>query len=377
MVVHTVNDISNEASGPSYSVKRLCQCLIAQGESVILATLDWAPVTSPPSFLRVFPIGAGPRRLGRSPLMHKWLLEQARAGELQLIHLHGLWMMPSVYPGQVARKYAIPLVAAPRGTLSSYAFRSGSMAKRLFWPLKQQPALAAATCFHATALAEYEDIRRMGFRQPVAVIPNAVDVPPLSDRSTRDFRTLLYVGRLHPEKGVDMLLRAWKRVYERFPEWRLRIVGPDIGGYGAQLKAYAETSALQRVEFIGARFGAHKLTEYRDAELYALLSPSENFAVTVAEALATGIPAIVCKGAPWGGLTDKKAGWWVDHDIDAIVGSLETALSLSKADLAQMGLRGRRWMQDDYSWTSVTQKTTATYRWLLTGGGPPDWVIEN
>ena len=103
-----------------------------------------------------------------------------RASEVTLskdIHNHRLWMMPNVYPGLVARKHNVPLVISPRGTLSEWAFQHGSVVKRLFWPLVQKPALTATSCFHATAESEYKDIRRMGFRQPVAIIPNGIDIP--------------------------------------------------------------------------------------------------------------------------------------------------------------------------------------------------------
>jgi glycosyltransferase involved in cell wall biosynthesis len=308
--------------------------------------------------------------------MSDWLHDQAASGSLRLLHMHGLWMMPSVYPGQVARKYGIPLVAAPRGTLSTYAFRSGSLAKRVFWPFKQKPALEAATCFQATAEAEYQDIRRMGFRQPVAIIPNAVDLPAVMQKPKSEERTLLYLGRLHPEKGVETILRAWKEVFSSFPEWRLRIVGPDVGGYGSRLKAMSREWGLQRVDFTGPLYGNDKLQAYQAADLYILMSPSENFGVSVAEALASAIPAIVSKGAPWRGLSDRNAGWWVSNEAGSVVASLRDALGRPVEGLRAMGLNGRRWMQEEYSWASVAQKTLEAYRWILHGGPRPDCIAE-
>ncbi len=153
-VIHTVPAIAEEASGPSYSVVRLCESLIAQGEDVTLAALDWAPLAAPPPFLKAFPLGLGPRRLGRSPAMARWLDSQAAAGKVALIRNHSLWMMPNVYPGRTASRYAIPYIVSPRGTLSAWAMQSGSSVKRLFWPLLQRPSLSAVTCFHATAQSE-------------------------------------------------------------------------------------------------------------------------------------------------------------------------------------------------------------------------------
>jgi glycosyltransferase involved in cell wall biosynthesis len=306
--------------------------------------------------------------------MRRWLFDEARAGRVTLLHNHSLWMMPNVYPGAVARKYDIPLVVAPRGTFSAYAFASGSIAKRAFWPLLQRPALAAVTCFHATGQAECADVRRMGYRQPVAVIPNGIDVPPYAQVADNRIRTLLYVGRLHPEKGIEYLLHAWAAVFPRFPDWQLRLVGPDIGSYSAKLKTLSEKLNLRRVLFAGPLYGTEKQQAYRDAELLALPSPSENFGVAVAEALAAGRPVITTTGTPWQALIREQAGWWVEVGVDPLVGALTDALGQSPSVLAQRGQRGREWMTREFSWQSVGLRMEQCYRWIVNGGHPPSFV---
>lgn len=375
-MTHVVPAIAEEASGPSYCVVRLCESLIAQGQEVTLAALDWAPMPSPPPFLKTFPLGVGPRNLGRSSAMLRWLSEFARAGSVDLLHNNSLWMMPNVYPGWVARRCGIPLVVSPHGTLSEWAMRSGSPAKRMFWPLAQKPALSATTCFHATAQSEYKDIRRMGFRQPVAVIPNGIDIPDLPPKAPGTARTLLFLGRIHPVKGLDRLLPAWQAMQGRFPEWRLRIVGPDNGGHLAEMRRLASELRLERIEFSGALYGGQKWQAYQEADLFVLPTYSENFGIAVAEALATGTPAIVSKGAPWAGLEARKAGWWIDVGLDPLIACLEDALSRPADELAQMGLRGRGWMEEEYSWARVGWQMLETYRWITQGGNKPEWIIE-
>jgi glycosyltransferase involved in cell wall biosynthesis len=374
-VTHVVPDITQEASGPSYSVVRLCESLIAQGQDVTLAVLDWAPMASPRHFLNAFPLGWGPRRLGRSPAMRQWLLAQAASRSVDLIHNHSLWMMPNVYPGQVAQRHGIALVVSPRGTLSDWAMQSGSSVKRVFWPLLQRPALSATTCFHATAESECEDIRRMGFRQPIAIIPNGIDIPALRPKQAGDSHTVLFLGRVHPKKGLDMLLPAWRAVQDRFPLWRLQIVGPDDGGYLAKMHRLAGELRLERIEFSGALYGGQKWQAYEQADLFVLPTYSENFGVSVAEALAAGTPAIVTQGAPWPGLEKHGAGWWIDIGVDPLVACLEDALCRSREDLGQMGLRGRSWMETEYSWSQVGRQMAETYRWILKGGSTPEWVM--
>lgn len=376
-IIQTVASISDEAAGPSYSVVRLCESLIAEGEDTTLAVLGWPPMPSSPQFVKTFLLGIGPRRLGRSPGMRQWLDEVGRSQSVDLIHNHGLWMMPNVYSGAAAKRFKIPLVISPRGTLSDWAFHHGSSMKRLFWPLVQRPALATVSCFHATSEAEYEAVRRRGFRTPVAVIPNGIDIPTMIPKQPGSYRTLLFLGRLHPSKGLELLLPAWRAVQHRFPEWRLAIAGPDQDGYLMKMHKLADELGVKRVEFVGALRGLDKWAAYQAADLFVLPSYTENFAMTVAEALAAGVPAIVSKGAPWKGLEDRKAGWWIDIGVDPLVNCLENALSQSPAVLGAMGQRGREWMQAEFSWKRIGDMMRETYHWILDGGGKPGWVIEN
>jgi glycosyltransferase involved in cell wall biosynthesis len=178
------------------------------------------------------------------------------------------------------------------------------------------------------------------------------------------------------EKGVDNLLRAWQVVSRGFPEWQLKIVGPDSGGYLSKMKALKEKLRLKRIEFVGALYGEKKIEAYRNAELFVLPSPSENFGISVAEALSVGIPVIVTKGTPWRNLESLGAGWWIDIGVDPLVACLEVALSKPRDILKAMGIRGREWIRIEFSWTEVTRKMIETYQWILRGGSKPDWIFE-
>jgi glycosyltransferase involved in cell wall biosynthesis len=379
-LIHVVPAITREASGPSYSVVRLCETLIALGQDVTLAALDWEPMPAKPSFLKTFPLGFGPRRLGRSPAMKRWITKQVKTEKVEVLHNHGMWQMNAVYPGWVARKGKVILMVSPRGAFSEWAMRHGSFLKRVFWPLLQRPALSEAECFHATAEMEYDDIRRLGFRQPVAVVPNGIDIPKLQPKTNGDFRSLLFLGRIHPNKGLDILLPAWRAVQDRFQEWRLVVAGSDRGYYGEsgyleKLKALVKKLELKRIDFVGEKRGADKIRTYQSAELFVLPSYSENFGLTVAEALAAGTPAIVTRGAPWAGLVERGAGWWIDVGIDSLAACLEKALSLSSTELREMGMRGREWMEAEFSWERIGARMVDTYKWLFDKSMPvPPWV---
>ena len=380
-IVHVIPTLSQEASGPSYSVINLCKSILATGNQITLATLDCGHIAGAPSFVKAFPRGIGSSRLGRSPAMHRWLSLRCEANEVDILHNHGMWQMNSVYPAWAAHRGDVQFVCSPRGALSEWAMRHGSKAKKIFWPIFQLPALKRVSCFHATAESEYEDIRRLGFRQPVAIIPNGIDLPVLQNRVPSQQRTLLFLGRIHVVKGLDMLLPAWHAVQLEFPEWRLVIAGSDdVGyrgssGYLEEIKAKVRQLGLERVQFPGPLYGAQKRQAYRDADLYVLPSYSENFGMTVAEALSMGTPAVVSKGAPWEGLNQNDAGWWVEKNSESLAVSLREAMRRSPAELCTMGERGRAWMQRDFSWSGIGAKMIATYGWLGDRSLPmPEWV---
>ncbi|MEK7469132.1 MAG: glycosyltransferase [Planctomycetota bacterium] len=379
-VIHIVPGISEEASGPSYSVTRLCQALIEDGDDVRLATLALGPVPPGLPFVKTFPLGVGPRRLGRSPEMKRWLEDQVLSRNADILHNHGMWQMNAVYPGRLARKGNVPLVVSPRGAFSEWAMKHGSSAKRVFWPMFQRPAVKATALFHATAESECRDIRKLGFRQPVAVIPNGIDVPEFLPKVPREIRTMLFLGRIHPVKGLDTLLRAWAAIQERFPDWRLLIAGSDRGyegstGYLDELRALSRTLHLKRFEFVGELNGPAKLQAYRDSDLFVLPTHSENFGITVAEALSAGTPALVTKGAPWADLPRREAGWWVEDGLDPLVAGVETALATPPERLARMGGMGRDWMLAEHGWNSIAGRMRKTYEWLSgSEAPPPEWV---
>lgn len=375
VIVHTLAAIGIEASGPCYSVPRLCDVLVETGLDVSLAVLDWVPEAAVPGYVKRFPLGWGPRRLGRSPAMARWLTQQVRRGEVEVLHNHGLWMMPNMYPGRARRAGQTRLVVSPRGTLSEWAMNHHRLRKQVAWHLLGQgAAVRAADAFHATAESEYEDIRRLGFRQPVAVIPNGIDVPPLQPKTFDGRRRLLYLGRVHQIKGIDLLLRAWRAVQARFPDWELVIAGPDDGGELPRMQALAAELGAIRVSFPGPVYGEDKLALYRSAHLYVLPTRSENFAMTVAESLAAGTPVIVSKGAPWSGLEREGAGWWIEIGVDPLVAALEVALAQSPETLVAMGANGHAWMTREFGWRAIAGMMAAFYGWLLGRSERPAWV---
>ena len=361
--------------GATYTVVSLCKALIRDGFNVVLLNGECSYLSVQPDFLLRFPLSPGPVRLCRTPQMLQWLNRMGKAKQISVIHTHGMWTMPNVYPEVIRRKYHVPTIMSPHGSMSAFAMQSGSVAKKLFWPLYQHRMLKRVSCFHATSESEYTDIRRLGFKQPVAIIPNGIDYPVaiVADKPA-GLRTLLFLGRIAPIKGLDMLLPAWNEVAHKFPQWRLRIIGPDSRGYLAKVQKMATDLALERIEFSGSLSGDAKWAAYREAELFILPSYSENFGNTVAEALGIGIPVIASTGTPWQILEEKGCGWWVPANVAGISQVLEQAMSLAPPVLSAMGENGTKWARDTFSWKKVAQMMADTYSWAINHDRRPDFI---
>lgn len=370
-LIHVVPHIDQEAAGPSYSVPRLCQSLAATGHQVELTCLA-ARRQIPGVALDLHPQWPVLGRFAISSSLAKALGRKAKA--VDIVHNHSLWSMVNVAAGWVVPGRRAKLVTSPRGTLSAWALGRSRGVKRVLWPL-QRRALSHADLLHATSEVEWQEIRAQGFTAPVAVVPNGIDLPePPPPRPDTGARTLLFLSRIHPTKGLDRLLHAWAQLEARHPQWNLVVAGRGEAAHVQEVRALAATLGLQRVAFPGPLYGVNKAQAYFAADLFVLPTHSENFGMVVAEALAHACPAVVSRGAPWAGLAAEGCGWWVDNRVDELTTALGAAMRLPREQLAAMGLRGRAWMERDYGWAAIGQKMDAAYRWLLMGGERPAWV---
>jgi len=237
--------------------------------------------------------------------------------------------------------------------------------------------LRTAVCLHATADSELRSFRTYGLNNPVAVIPNAVNLSAFSEKSTgreitnrfpacRGKRILLFMSRINPLKGLLDLAEAWGEVAFDYPDWHLLVVGPDERGHLAQVqRAFDRSGALSRTTFAGPLYGPDRTAAFTAAELFVLPTLNENFGVVIAEALGFGLPVITTYGAPWSGIEQHRCGWWVPVGKTALVGALRQALCLSRDELAEIGQRGKLWVQRTFTWDVVAQEMIAVYRWLL------------
>ena len=382
--VHVVSGLGRSQGGPSYTVPRLCSALGQFGwDTEVLAVEDPLDPPAAQTRARLFrqayagiPVLSAVRL---SPDLRNALVQAARGAEV--VHAHGLWLMSNVYAGRVAEKCNRKLVVSPRGMLSQEALEFSAVRKKLFWQILQKRAYRSAFAWHATSEAEADDLRAFGIRAPIGIIPNGVDVPalpsPSAELPARPFprtRTLLFLSRLHPKKGLANLLKAWAQCVHAFPGWALRIVGPDEEGHEAELKALVQQDSIAGVTFAGPVYGDAKWKEYASADVFVLPTLNENFGVCVAEALGMGIPAIVTRGAPWGGLAANRCGWWVEAGPEALAEAIREALGLTDDQRQDMGARGRSWVLRDFGWPQIAEKMSRLYSWDGSPKGRPEFM---
>jgi glycosyltransferase involved in cell wall biosynthesis len=317
-------------------------------------------------------------RFGRmhSPAYKRQLLEILLKDQCNIIHSHGIWLQCNRHAAGCARILNIPHIISTRGMLEPWAIHHHAWRKKPIWYLWQKRALTQATAFCASSEQEAEHIRALGFRQPIAVIPNGVyfsSQEPKSLQPDRSGNIALFLSRIHPKKGLRELVEAWARV--RPVGWKVIIAGPDENGHRADIEKIINTLRLDDVfEFTGPVDGLEKERLYRKADLFILPTFSENFGIVVAEALAAGTPVITTKGAPWSGLVAHDCGWWIDIGADPLAEAIRQATSLSGGERLAMGQRGHEYVTSEFGWDEIGHKMTSFYEWILNGGSPPDCV---
>ncbi|BCG63747.1 MAG: hypothetical protein methR_P1475 [Methyloprofundus sp.] len=295
---------------------------------------------------------------------------------VQIIHNHGLWRFPNIYPGFINKKKA-KIICSPHGVFSPWALNYSALKKKItLFFLGQRRMLEAVDMFHATCEEEYLQIRSQKLLQPVMVVANGVDIPEIQEYTkNKEKRRVVFLGRIHPIKGLDFLLQSWCRVAADKKEWELCIVGPNIvEDYAESLATFLKEQRINNVRFLGSINGLEKQKLLAESDYLVLTSHSENFAMVVAEALAHALPVIVTEGVPWEKLNSKGCGWWVPRKSNSFDAALTKAIGLTREESSEMGALGREWVKQDFSVESVAIRLVLGYEWICKGGEKPEFV---
>lgn len=341
--------------GPAYSVPRLGEALAERGVAVGLWSPDGTALTAP----------TVASRAGLTPLGGSLADALERFAAPDVIHDNGIWLPHNHQIAQAARTRGIPRVVSLRGMLEPWALQHRRWKKKLAWALYQGRGLRTAALLHATAEIEADNARALGLRGPFCTIANGVDLPVKVARQAgeKTRRTALFLSRVHPKKGVPMLLAAWAKL--RPAGWGLVIAGPDEDGHSAELAAQIGALSLGgEVTLAGPVYGDAKAALFAAADLFVLPTYSENFGIAIAEALAYEIPVLTTHGAPWELLETHRCGWWVEPTEEAILQGLRAATGTSDEVRREMGQRGSAMVAEQFDWGGIAMQFQRAYQAL-------------
>ena len=325
--------------------------------------------------------------------------------EPDIVHCHGIWQDSQRIALQWQKKTRTPIIISPHGMLDDWAIKNSAWKKRLVGALFANESLMKATCIHALCQSEAESIRAYGLTNPIAIIPNGVYLPKIVRNSSElkvgniEYRRILFLGRIHPKKGLAELIHAWQILIDSQNSFskpcQLLIAGWDDGGHLKKLQQQAtclniswtdvsnkprSTSNLKKANeasllFCGPIFGNEKDTLLKTVNAFILPSCSEGLPMSVLEAWSYQLPVIMTNFCNLPEGFKAEAALRIEPNIKSIAQGLEKFLSLSNSDQKTMGYNGRKLVEQKFTWNQIAQEMKAVYEWCL-GGNKPEYVQE-
>ncbi len=320
----------------------------------------------------------------RTPWMSNLSLRGRFARAIQAsngLHIHGLWQTHSMVSAALAKRCKRPYIISAHGMLEPWALRQRRVRKALYAALIEIKRLQRAACLRALSHDEAGDYRRLGLTNPVAIVPNGIDLPGAvspelfleSCPEARDKRVVLFLGRLHAKKGLLLLLKAWAQAV-RSEDFHLVIAGPDSEGTRASLEALAAELGLTRsITFTGMLSAEKKWAALAASSLFVLPSYSEGFSVAILEALGSGVPVLATNKCHLPEIESFDCGLVVEPEVNAIAEALTSLLALSPEQAKAMGEGGIKLVKQKFETLIVGRQLAEVYDWLQ-GGSKPQTV---
>ena len=381
-LIHVVPDIGPEGGGMGEVAVDLSRSLSSGGIDSTVWTLsspkamEWAAGRRKlrPNEAVNFAC-TGPRSVGYSHTLLRALAGTDACGTI--VHQHGIWLGLSAAVHRWSSRTNGRVMIAPHGALDAWAVARSSAKKWIASALYERANLRGAACLHALTSEEAGALRAFGLRNPIAVLPNGVNaswarqtpdggafraayqIPP-------ETRVLLFLSRVHPKKGLDLLFRAIAAEGEGFRDWTLVVAGSGDPAYRQELRVLADSLGIARsVRFVGHLGDPERRDAFGAAEAFVLPSRSEGFPMAVLEALACGVPVLTTTAVPGVILAETRSGWQVAPEPRGLAAALADLTRSSRASLAAMGWRGRGYVLRELTWERAAMRVAQVYRWLL------------
>jgi len=275
---------------------------------------------------------------------------------------------------------------AAHGMAEPWALRHKWWKKSLYLALVESRNLRLAACLHALSRPEIGHLRHLAPSTPICFVPNGVDLAFFDDLPARaaleqehpELRgkyVLLFFGRVHVKKGLDLLAEALGRVASGYPILHLLVAGKDDGAWKPFAERIETLGLSERVTYVGHVGGEHARKVWAAADAFILPSYSEGFSMAILEALACSLPCVITTACHFPELADAHGAIVVNPEVNEVAQGLLDLLEMTDEERRWLGQNGRRLVENEYTWDKQADRLASVYRWLAGGGAQPDCII--
>ncbi|MBR1889256.1 MAG: glycosyltransferase [Alloprevotella sp.] len=373
-ILHFITSIDKSAGGPSRSVP-----LLAKGQALAGLDITLMVVRSDNMNVKLLEDANISVHFLERGYSKKEVTHFIETGGFDLIQIQSLWDLRYHQVARIAQRLHIPYIITPRGMLDPWCLRRKALKKQLALAIYQKADLNKARCIYAATEIEARHIGAMGINTPRAVVPNGLETDsyPCRVEKKQVKKQVLFLSRVHMQKGVELLIEAWKNIAQEFADWQLLIVGNGTSDYIQHLNEIVKEAGLaDKICILPPAYDQDKIRLYQESAVFVLPSYSESFGMAVAEAMSCGVPVITTDGTPWEMLNKTATGWCIPLSVQSLENTLREALSKSSDELFEMGQRAANLVRRQFDFREVAGRTVELYRWILEGGEEPDFVIK-
>ena len=371
--------ISRNAGGLFYSVKSLMKFINKSNKSKIFSIEDEFTVKDIDSW-KPLNLSVFKNNLSKYFKYSFKLKNEISAFYPNIIHAHGLWEFPTILSYKLKKKDYIPYIISPRGMLDKWALNNSKFKKMIALFLYEKRNLSNASCIHALCHSEYKSIRAHGLKNPVAIIPNGIDLQDwniLIDKEKNKKRKLLFLGRIHPKKGIPLLIEAVNMLKEDdfSKKWEIIIAGWDQNNH---LKELIELTCKYKldsiIKFIGPIYGVEKHKLLLSVDAFILPSYSEGLPMSILEAFSYGIPVLMTKECNLPDAFNHNAALEIETNKNSVAKKLSKLNTLSNSELVELVENAYNLTKSNYSWESISSQMLELYDWVLGEADVPTFV---
>lgn len=304
----------------------------------------------------------------------RWLFQYV--SDYDLVHTNAIFSYPVLPAHWACQIHRVPYIMTPHGMLEPWALAYKSWKKCFYFALLEKPSLQRASAIQMLASTEAKRVEPLKLKAPLVVVPNGIhqqdfETLPHPDLfyqkfpHTRHKTLIIFLGRIDPKKGLDLLATAFAKVNNQFSHTHLIIAGPDNIGFTKTAENYfIETGCHDAVTFTGMLTGSLKYAALAAASLYVAPSYSEGFSVSVLEGMAAKLPCIITTGCNFPEAASAQAAYVVDINAEKIANALCDCLT-NQEQAKAMGDRARQLVLEKYTWEQIALQMQQVYTDIL------------